>query len=59
MKLSPRRASREFAMQGVYQWLFTGATPATVLTNLSELEGFDRADADFLLAVVDEAVGAV
>ncbi|HET7730925.1 MAG TPA: transcription antitermination factor NusB [Usitatibacter sp.] len=57
MRVSPRRVSRELAMQGVYQWLFTGATPATVLTNLSELEGFDRADADFLKAELRGAIG--
>jgi transcription antitermination protein NusB len=50
---SARRVSREFAMQGVYQWLFTGATAAVVLRNLAEeqeLEGFDTADAEFLKA---------
>jgi N utilization substance protein B len=57
MKVSPRRASREFAMQGVYQWLFTGATPATVLKNLSELEGFAAADAEFLKAELRGTIG--
>ena len=60
MKASPRRASREFAMQGVYQWLFTGATPAVVLRNLkeeSELQGFDKADADFLSAELKGTIG--
>jgi transcription antitermination protein NusB len=50
---SARRISREFAMQGVYQWLFTGATAAVVLRNLEEeqeLEGFKTADAEFLKA---------
>ena len=61
MKLpSARRVSREFAMQGVYQWLFTGATPDVVLRNLgeeSELEGFARADADFLKAQLRGTIG--
>lgn len=35
-------------MQGLYQWIYTGATARTVLKNLSELEGFKSADADFL-----------
>lgn len=59
-KASPRRVSREFAMQGVYQWLFTGATPAVVLRNLkeeSELEGFDTADAEFLKAELKGTIG--
>jgi transcription antitermination protein NusB len=48
MKASPRRVSREFALQGIYQWIYTGATAATVLKNLSELEGFAGADREFL-----------
>lgn len=59
-KASPRRASREFAMQGVYQWLFTGANPDVVIRNLrdeAELEGFERADADFLKAAVKGTIG--
>ena len=38
MKASPRRVSRELALQGVYQWIYTGATASQVLKNLSELE---------------------
>ena len=58
MKASPRRMSRELAMQGVYQWLFTGATPAVVLRNLSELDGFDKADSEFLKAELKGTIGA-
>ena len=57
---SARRVSREFAMQGVYQWLFTGATPAVVLRNLkeeAELEGFKDADAGFLKAELTGTIG--
>lgn len=57
MKTSPRRVSREFAMQGVFQWLFTGATAATVLKNLSEMEGFKTADAEFLKAQLRGTIG--
>jgi N utilization substance protein B len=57
MKPSARRMSREFAMQGVYQWLFTGATAATVLKNLSELDGFKQADREFLKAELRGAIG--
>ena len=35
-------------MQGVYQWIYTGDATRTVLKNLSELEGYDRADEAFL-----------
>jgi transcription antitermination protein NusB len=37
-------------MQGIYQWLFTGAPAAEVLKNLSEMEGFESADPAFLEA---------
>lgn len=57
MKLSPRRVSREFALQGVYQWLYTGASPATVLKNLSELEGFEGADGEFLKSELRGTIG--
>ena len=44
-------------MQGIYQWIFTGATPATVLKNLSELEGFENADAAFLKSQLKGTIG--
>ncbi len=57
MKASPRRASREFALQGMYQWLFTQASPAQILKNLAELEGFKDADKDFLKAELKGTIG--
>ena len=57
MKPTPRRVSRELAMQGVFQWLFTGATAATVLKNLSELEGFGTADSAFLTSQLKGTIG--
>jgi len=47
---TPRRRAREFALQGIYQWQYTGEGAAQVLKNLSELEGFADADHDFLEA---------
>ena len=44
-------------MQGVFQWLFTGATPAVVLKNLSELEGFEAADSKFLASALSGTIG--
>jgi len=54
--MTPRRRAREFALQGIYQWLFTGATPAQVLKNLSEMEHYDSADKDFLAAELRGAI---
>jgi len=47
---NPRRRAREFALQGIYQWQFTGEGAAQVLKNLSELDEFDSADQPFLKA---------
>jgi N utilization substance protein B len=57
MRVSPRRRSRELAMQGIYQWLYTGAAPGTVLKNLSELEHYDMADVDFLKSQLTGTIG--
>ena len=47
---TPRRRAREFALQGIYQWQYTGEAASQVLKNLSELEDFEDADRDFLKA---------
>lgn len=44
-------------MQGMYQWIFTGASAAEILKNLSELEGFGRADEEFLKAELRGTIG--
>ncbi|MBC8024236.1 MAG: transcription antitermination factor NusB [Burkholderiales bacterium] len=53
---TPRRRAREFALQGIYQWQYTGEGAAQVLKNLSELEEFDDADHDFLEAQLSGTV---
>ena len=40
----PRRRSREFAVQGLYQWLLSGATEADITENVALLDGFARCD---------------
>jgi len=54
---SARRRSREFAMQGVYQWIFTGASHSDILKNLAELEDFGKADNGFLTAELRGTIG--
>lgn len=52
-RTSARRRSREFALQGLYQWLLSGTEVAEIGRQLREQDGFDRADvafADWLLA---------
>lgn len=58
MRVSPRRRSRELALQGMYQWQYTGATASQVLKNLSEMDGFAKADNEFLEAELTGAIAA-
>jgi transcription antitermination protein NusB len=41
---SARRRSRELALQGLYQWLLTKESTATIAAQLREQEGYARAD---------------
>ena len=41
---SARRRSREFALQGLYEWLVSGSDVASVLAHMQEHEGFDKCD---------------
>jgi len=54
---SARRRSRELALQGLYQWLYTGESASQVLQNLSEMEGFAKADNDFLETELRGVIG--
>jgi N utilization substance protein B len=41
---SARRRSREFALQGLYEWLLGGADAGVVDAHVREQEGFDKCD---------------
>lgn len=53
-----RRRSREFALQGLYQWQLSGSDPATIARQLGEAKGFDKVDAEYFKALLEGAVGA-
>lgn len=42
---SSRRRSREFAVQGLYEWLLSGGEPGVIDAHVREQEGFDKCDA--------------
>jgi N utilization substance protein B len=42
---TPRHRAREFALQGLYQWLLNSEDAATVVANIRAAHGFDKADA--------------
>jgi N utilization substance protein B len=41
---SARRRSREIALQGLYEWLISGAEAAVVDAHMHEQDGFDKCD---------------
>jgi N utilization substance protein B len=41
---SARRRSREIALQGLYEWLVSGAEPAVIDAHMHEQDGFDKID---------------
>ncbi|MBS1187461.1 MAG: transcription antitermination factor NusB [Burkholderiaceae bacterium] len=53
---SPRHRAREFALQGLYQWLLNHDSSATILTHIRNAHGFDKADAPHFEQLV---VGAI
>ncbi|CDG84412.1 transcription antitermination factor NusB [Janthinobacterium agaricidamnosum] len=43
---TPRHRAREFALQGLYQWLLNNEDAATVVNHIRAAHGFDKADAE-------------
>ena len=41
---SPRRRAREMALQGLYEWLLSGAASGEIDAHMRELDGFDKCD---------------
>lgn len=53
---SSRRRSREFALQGLYQWQLAGTDPLTIAAQLGDAEGFNKIDAAYFNLLLDGAV---
>ncbi len=53
---SSRRRSREFALQGLYQWQLAHTDPGTIAAELADVEGFDRSDAEYFRELLKGAV---
>ena len=45
---SSRRRSREFALQGLYQWQLAHTDPVMIAAQLAEAQGYEQSDADYL-----------
>lgn len=53
-----RHRSREFALQGLYQWRLTDADPGTIARQLGEARGFDKIDAGYFRDLLEGTVAA-
>ena len=55
-KKSPRRRSRELALQGLYQWQLTGKDPVLISTELAEHEEFTKSDVPYFRTLLNGAI---
>lgn len=53
---SARRRAREFALQGLYQWIVGGADGPAIEAHMMEVEGFDKADRAHFREVLNGAI---
>jgi N utilization substance protein B len=53
---SARRRSRELALQGLYAWQLAGDNAADLQTQLSESQGFGRADAKYFARLLEGTI---
>jgi N utilization substance protein B len=54
---SARRRSREFVVQGLYQWRVGGADEASIEAYAPEMEGFAKADREFFVGTLRGVIG--
>ena len=54
---SARRRSREIALQGLYEWLISGADAGVIDAHMREQEGFDQCDAAHFDALLHGCIG--
>ncbi len=55
-KPGSRRRSREFALQGVYQWLLSGEDAGVVQAHIADIKGFDKCDQAHFEALLHGAI---
>ncbi|WP_353152605.1 transcription antitermination factor NusB [Herminiimonas fonticola] len=49
---TPRHRAREFALQGLYQWLLNNEDVRTIENHIRQAHGFDKADAEHFDALL-------
>lgn len=53
---SPRHRSREFALQGLYQWLLNNEDAGSIDAHIREAHGFDKADREHFDSLLHGAI---
>ena len=53
---TPRHRAREFALQGLYQWLLNNEPASTVVNHIRNAHGFDKADAEYFTELLNGAI---
>jgi N utilization substance protein B len=53
---TPRHRAREFALQGLYQWLLNNEPASTVVNHIRNAHGFEKADAEYFTELLNGAI---
>ncbi|MDY7579654.1 transcription antitermination factor NusB [Herbaspirillum sp. RTI4] len=53
---TPRHRAREFALQGLYQWLLHNEDASAIESNIREAHGFDKADNEHFHALLNGSI---
>lgn len=53
---TPRHRAREFALQGLYQWLLNNEPASTVVNHIRNAHGFEKADGDYFTELLNGAI---
>jgi N utilization substance protein B len=53
---SPRHRAREFALQGLYQWLLNNESSSTIQAHIRQAHGFDKADLEHFQSLLKGSI---
>jgi len=56
---TPRHRAREFALQGIYEWLLSNEDAGAIEAHIREAHGFDKADAEHFDSLLYGAIKGV
>jgi transcription antitermination protein NusB len=53
---TPRHRAREFALQGLYQWLLNNESASAVVNHIRSAHGFEKADGEYFTELLNGAI---